>query len=1049
MLKSLIRWSLSNRAIVIMLAAGVVAWSIYALTQLPVDVLPELTAPTVTVMADHPGLAPADMERLVTFPIESALNGTPDVRRVRSTTVTGAAVVWAEFDWGQDPYRPRQLVSERLSLVADSLPPGSGPPILGPSTSIMGEILFIALASDRHDGVELRTLADTRVRRQILAIPGVAQVMPIGGAPRQIEVRLSPRRLQEHRVSLQEVEQALIAANSNSSAGFLTQGGRELLIRGIARLTTPESVAETVVRAKNTVPVLVKDLGRVAPGPSLVRGDGAFNGEPAVVLGIQRQPGTNTLDLTDRIDAALEGLASSLPGGVTIHNDLFRQSDLIETAIANLEEVLGYGALLVVAVLAVFLANFRASLICLLAVPLSLCVSVVGFHYFGLTLNSMTLGGLAIAIGELVDDALIDVENVARRLRLNGLPAPADQLPDGEVVFRASSEIRNSIAFATVIVLLVFLPVIVLESVEGILLRPLALAYMTALLASLLVALTVTPALAHYLLPGSHAIRRGGEPALARLLKRAYRPLLIWTLSRWRWVLALSIVTVALAVAGTLRFGRSFLPELHEGSLTVSAVTLPGTSLAQSSRMGAALEKALLEIPEVVSTGRRTGRSERDEHLQGVESSEIDVRLALGGRNKEGVLEEVRRRASLFPGMNISVGQPISHRIDHVLSGTRSAVAVKIFGEDLATLRRLAAEVEQAMRGLPGVVDLAAERQTVMPTVSVRFLRDALARHGMPAGTAARAMEMAFLGTQIGVVREGRIPVPLVLRLEAGAPRDLESIRETLIQTPSGASVPLSSIAEVREDRGPNFISREGTERKIVVSCNVTGGDLGGVVNRIRGRVAQRVPLPPGYRVEYGGQFESQQRAVWRLLWTGCLVIGAIFVLLLTAFRSRSDALIVMCNLPLALVGGVAGVFLGGGILSLASVIGFITLFGIATRNGIMLVSHIKHLVHEEGVIDRREAVIRGASERLVPILMTAATTGIALLPVGLAAGETGSEIHAPLAMVVICGLLTSTVLNMLVVPSMYHRFGGFGSVGGPRGVRKNHPGRSGPRSSL
>lgn len=1042
MLQSLIRWSLSNRAIVIMLAASMVAWSVYALTQLPVDVLPELTAPTVAVIADHPGLAPADMERLVTFPIESALNGTPDVRRVRSTTVTGAAVVWAEFDWGQNPYRSRQLVTERLSLVADSLPPGTGPPTLRPSTSIMGEILFIALASDSRDGVELRTVSDTRVRRRILAVPGVAQVVPIGGAPRQMEVLLSPELLRSHGVPTGEVEQALMAANSNSSAGFLTQGGRELLIRGIARLTTADSIAQTVVRAQDTVPVLVRDLGRVTTGSGLVRGAGAFNGQPAVVLGIQRQPGTNTLDLTDRIDAALEDLARSLPSGITIHADVFRQADLIETAIANLQEVLAYGAVLVVAVLAAFLANFRASLICLCAIPLSICVSVAGFQHLGLTLNCMTLGGLAIAIGELVDDALIDVENVVRRLRLNRLLAPADRLPNVEVVYRASSEIRNSITFATVIVLMVFLPVLALESVEGILLRPLAVAYMTALLASLLVALTVTPALSYIVLPGSRAVRRGREAALAGLMKAAYRPLLRWTLSRWSWVLALSVAAVALAAASSLRFGRSFLPEFHEGSLTISAVTLPGTSLAQSSKMGAALEKALLQIPEVVSTGRRTGRSERDEHLQGVESSEIDVRLALERRTKEEVLEEIRRRASLFPGMNISVGQPISHRIDHVLSGTRSAVAVKVYGEDLGTLRGLAAEIEQSMRGLPGVVDLATERQAMMPTVNVRFRRDALARHAMAAGMAARAMETAFLGTQIGVVRDGRIPVPLVIRMEGGPPRDLESIRGTLIRTPSGAFVALSSLAEVREERGPNFISREGTERKIVVSCNVTGGDVGGVVSRIRERVGANVALPPEYRVEYGGQFESQERATWRILWTGTLVIAAIFVLLLTALRSRSDALIVMCNLPLALVGGVAGVFLGGGILSLASVIGFITLFGIATRNGIMLVSHIQHLVREEGVVDRREAVIRGASERLVPILMTAATTGIALLPVGLAAGETGSEIHAPLAMVVICGLFTSTVLNMLVVPAMYHRFGSFGAGGGPRILSGRRSGR-------
>lgn len=1035
MLDSLIRWSLENRAIVLTLAVAVLGLGGYAVTQLPVDVLPDITAPTVTLLAEHPGMAPTDMERLVTFPIETVLNGIPDVRRVRSATAVGAAVIWVEFDWGRDLYRARQMVTERMALVSGSLPPGTSAPTLGPTSSIMGEILFIALTSDRHDGVDLRTVADTQIRRRILSIPGVAQATPLGGGQKQYQVLVAPDLLQDYGVSLSEARAALAGASANTSAGFLTHGGREYLVRGIARFEDLESVRQTVVRASGTTPVLVRDIGRVAAGESLRRGDGSYSGEPAVVIGIRKQPEANTLTLTARIDQVLDELAGSLPEGMRIHRRVFRQSEFIETAINNLEEALSYGGLLVVVVLALFLANARASAIALCAIPLSLCVTFLGFRLFDLTINSMTLGGLAIAIGELVDDALIDVENVFRRSRLN-LMAPRDRRrPRFQVVHLASREIRLSIAFATLIVILVFVPVLMLESVEGIVLRPLAFAYVTALLASLLVALTVTPVLCFYLFPRTPAKKMADDSALIRLLKKRYRPVVHWTLNHWALVAALSLVLLAAAVGGFARMGRSFLPAFNEGSLTVSAVTLPGTSLVESARLGAALERTLLQVPEVASTGRRTGRAELDEHLQGVESAEIDVLLEMKDRPKEEVLADIRRRATLIPGTNVNVGQPISHRIDHLLSGTRSSVAVKIFGDDLRTLRSLAADVEGAMREVEGVVDLASEQQADIPTVTARFSRDALSHYAMPAGAAAEALETVFLGTRVGTVPEGQVPVPLVLRYDGGMPTDLETVRRTMIDTPSGARVPLSAIAEIREERSPNVVTREGVRRKIVVSCNVAGGDLRGVVTRIQERVAEKVKLPPGYRIEYGGQFESQEQATRRILWAGSIVVVAIFVLLVTAFRSRTDALLVMCNLPLALVGGVAGVYLADGILSVASLIGFITLFGIATRNGIMLVSHFQHLALKEGVTDRREAVIRGASERLAPILMTALSTGIALLPVALALGETGSEIHAPLALVVLCGLFSSTVLNMLVVPAVYYRFGRFGQPGQSEGT--------------
>ena len=1026
MLNTLIRWSLANRPLVVALTAGFLAWGGYAVTQLPIDVLPDLTAPTVTVIAENPGMAPTDMEYLVTFPIETAVNGAPGVRRVRSATAVGVTIIWVEFDWGEDIYRARQTVTERLNVAAASLPPGTSQPLLGPISSIMGEVLFIALTSDRHGGVELRTIADTAIRRRILAIPGVAQVTPIGGGRKQYQVLLSPEKLKAYQVSLTEVLDALTAANTNTSAGFRVDGGQEYLIQGIGRFVHMDEIRQTVVTARNAIPIYIGDLGTVRVGEALKRGEGSLNGESAVVIGIRKQPQVNTLELTSAIDAALAEIEASLPTGMRIHSNVFRQADFIEVAIANLEEALSYGGLLVVAVVILFLANARASAITLFAIPFSLVAAFLGLKALGLTINGMTLGGLAIAIGELVDDAVIDVENVFRRLRQN-VRLPHDERRSAlEVVYQASSEIRGSVVFATLIVMLVFAPLFFLSGVEGRLLRPLGFAYIIALFASLVVALTLTPVLCSYLLPSAKAVMKRDDPALIRFLKKLYRPVIRWSLDHSHLVMASSLIGLAAAVTSFGWMGRAFIPEFNEGTLTISAVTVPGTSLEESDRLGSALEKILLDVPEVVSTARRTGRAELDEHLQGVESAEIDVRLEMNGRPKQDVLEEIRERATLIPGTNINIGQPISHRIDHMLSGTRSNVAVKIFGDDLNTLRALAKQVEQAMSGIPGLVDLASEQQTDIPTVSVRFRRDALARYGMPAGTAAEALKTVFLGLEVGSILEGQVAFPLVVRYESGRPEDMETIRQAMIDTPSGARVPLSAIAEIREDRSPNFVTRENVQRKIVVSCNVPGGDLRGVVDDIQNRIAEEVDLPPGYRIEYAGQFESEAQATRRILLLGALVLVGILVLLATVFRSWSDALIIMFNLPLALVGGVVGVFLAGGILSVASLIGFITLFGVATRNGIMLISHIKHLIAEEGVTDFREAVTRGASERLAPILMTAMSTGLALIPIGLGLGEAGSEIHAPLALVVLCGLFSSTVLNMIVVPAAYWRFGRF-----------------------
>jgi CzcA family heavy metal efflux pump len=1023
MFDTLIRWSINNRALVIVLAAALLASSPYLISTIPVDVLPDLTAPTVTILAEAGGMVPVELESLVTFPIEASLNGASGVRRVRSATAVGVAIIWTEFEWGEDIYRARQTVTEKLNLVRGSLPPEVRV-ALAPISSIMGEILFITLESDRHSPMDLRTTADTVIRRRLLAVGGVSQVTPTGGGQRQYQVLVSPSKLQAYDLTVGQVEEALRQANRNTSAGFRVAGGQEYLIQGMGRVTGLKDLADTVVAARGTVPVFLRDVAEVRIGEALKRGAGSHNARPAIVMGIQKQPGANTLDLTHELDRVLDEIQATLPAGMKIEKNVFRQADFIEIAVRNLLLALRDGSLLVVVVAVVFLANLRASVITLLAIPLSLAAAIWGLKWAGFTINAMSLGGLAIAIGELVDDAIIDVENVFRRLRLNAAKPEEQRLAAPEVVYRASVEIRSSVVFATLIVALVFLPLLFLESVEGRLLRPLAFAYILSLLASLVVALTVTPALCSLVLPRSKAVLRGLEPKLVAWLKALYQPTLRFALDHTATVLAGFGLLLVAAGASVFWMGRSFLPEFNEGTLTISAVTLPGSSLADSDQLGRSLEKLLLGVPEVASTARRTGRTELDEHVQGVESAELDVTLRMRSRPKQEVLEDIRRRVTLLPGMNVTIGQPISHRIDHMLSGTRANVAVKIFGDDLQVLRSLARQVQAAMSGVAGVVDLSVEQQMEIPTVRVRFDREALGRYGLGAGAAADALQVATLGRDVGQVLEGQVSFPLVVRYLPDGSSDLEAIRQTLIDTPSGARIPLAAVADIREDRGPNFVTRENVQRKIVVQCNVAGRDLRGVVQDVQRRVQATVQLPPGYHLAYGGQFESEARASQRLLWMGLAVLVGIYAILLTAFRSSREALIIMLNLPLALIGGAAGVFLGGGVLSVASLIGFITLFGIATRNGIMLVSHVRHLVEEEGAGDFRRAVIQGASERLAPIFMTAMATGLALVPIALGLGKTGSEIQAPMALVILCGLFTSTSLNMVVVPSVYYRFG-------------------------
>jgi CzcA family heavy metal efflux pump len=1023
-MKRLIHWSIDHHWIVIALSVLLLAAGAWTARDMPVDVFPDLTAPTVTILAEGHGMAPEEMESLVTFPVESAINGASGVRRVRSATAVGVGVIWVEFDWGTDIYIARQLVAEKLALVAGTLPPQIERPVLAPISSIMGEILFFALSSEVGDPLALRTVADTVVRRRLLAIPGVSQVTPIGGAERQFQVIASPEALRANGVSLTELLDAVRASSENTSAGIYTEGPQEYVLQAVGRVRSTEEIGDSVVAMRGTRSVLVRDVADVREGAALKRGEGSRNGKPAVIVGVQKQPGANTIEVTERLDRELDALQRDLPAGMTIDRRIFRQSDFIQVAVNNVIAALRDGGVLVIAVVVVFLANMRAAAITLTAIPLSLAAAVLILRAMGASINTMTLGGLAIAIGALVDDAIIDVENVVRRLRENaGRPEDA-RLPAAVVVREATLEIRTSIVFATVIIVLVFVPIFGLTGVEGRLLTPLASAYIVALLASLAVAIVVTPALCFAFLPGAASITRGHEGRVAHALTSRFARVLPYALDRPVLVTGVAAALLIVAVVATTRFGTAFLPEFHEGSLTISVNTLPGTALAKSDDLGTRVEQILLAQPEVVATARRTGRAELDEHVQGVEAAEIDVGLRESERPRDELLAELRRGFGGLPGTNVTIGQPISHRIDHMLSGTRANIAVKIVGDDLVTLRRLGERVRDAMMTVEGAADISLEQQTDIPFVRFVVDRGAAARYGLTVQDVAAAIETSFAGTTVGRVFDRGVAFDLVVKLDAASASDVERIADLPIDTPAGGTVPVRAVAAVRREMGANMILRENVQRRIVVSSNVAGRDLGSVVGDIQAVVAEQVPMPDGYRVEYGGQFESQQSASQRLAALGGAAIAGVFLMLLLAFGRARDALLVMVNLPLALIGGVAGVFLAGGVLSVASMIGFITLFGIATRNGIMLVSHIRHLMDVEGVGSFREAVERGARERLLPILMTAMAAGLALVPLALAAGESGSEIQTPMAIVILCGLTTSTLLNMFVVPSLYLRYG-------------------------
>lgn len=1024
MIANIISWSLRNKLFVVIAGLILLAWGGWQATKTPVDVFPDLTAPAVTVVAEAHGMAPTDVENLVTFQIETALNGAPGVRRVRSSTKTGLAVVTVEFDWGTDLYLARQVVAERLQVARASLPPDLPAPAMTPAASIMGEILFIALHSQKHSGMEVKNAAEQVLKRRLLAIPGVAEVMTIGGDSQQFQVTVKPERLAAYGLTVDEVMQALRDGNQNATAGFYAEGGQEYLIQGQGRIVQLDDIAETVIAVKHGQPVLVRHVAEVGIGAAPKRGVGSHNGKPAVILGIQKQPGANTLELTARLDRTLAEIQAGLPDGMKIETHIFRQSDFIEVSIANLRTALIEGAVLVVAIVFAFLLSARATAITLLAIPLSLVAAVLSMKALSISINTMTLGGMAIALGALVDDAIIVVENIVRRLRENLAKPPGEQVGAPHVVFEATKEIQGSIVFATLIIMLVFLPLFFLSGVEGRLMVPLGFAYVVSLAASLFVAITVTPVLAAIFLPQSKIVRANVEPRFVHALRARYRGLLDVTVTRWQPIALASAVALVVSLVALAFAGRAFLPDFNEGTLTVGTATLPGTSLEESDRLGRMVEEILLSHPEVVATARRTGRAEGDPHAMDVSASEMEVTLKMKERSKEDFLAALRADLATVPGSQIVVGQPISHRIDHMLSGSRSNIAVKIFGPELGELRRLTAAVKSVVQEVPGAVDVTDEQQSDIPFLTVRFKREALARHGLSIREVAETIEVAFSGVVASRVQQGQASYDLAVRFDPAARASIEAIRATLITTAGGAHLPLSALADIDNTRGPYSISRENVQRKMVVMANVAGRDLAGVVDEIRTKVGAGVTVPAGYHIEYGGQFESAEEASRTLLLLGAAVLAGIFLLLYIAFRSARDALLIMLNLPLSIIGGVVGVFVAGGVLSVASIIGFITLFGIATRNGVMMIAHIHHLVEHEGVTDMVQAVKRGAEERLVPILMTALAAGLALVPLALAAGQPGSEIQSPMAVVILCGLLSSTVLNMLVVPALYLRFG-------------------------
>ena len=1025
MLDAVIRLALRFRlltiatAVVLLVAGGV------TLTRLPIDVFPDLNRPRVTILTEAHGLAPEEVETLVTFPIESVLNGATGVQAVRSASGVGLSVIWVEFAWGTDIYVDRQIVAEKLAVAMGRLPADIRPQ-MAPISSIMGQVIHVGL--EPTDGsvspLELRTLADWVVRQRLLTIPGVAQVVVMGGGRKQFQVLVDPDRLLQFGVTLHEVEVAVRASNANATGGYLDQGGTELLVRSLGRIESVDDLLAVVVKPSEPRPVLLGQVAKVVEGPQVKRGDASVNGKPGVILVIAKQPGADTRTLSDRVDAALADLQESLPSGVKINGDLYQQRKFIDLSIQNVIEALRDGGILVVVVLFLFLLNLRTTFITLTAIPLSIVVTGLVFDWFGMSINTMTLGGLAVAIGELVDDAIVDVENIYRRLREN--QQRSDPKPALRVVYEASSEVRNSIVFSTMLVVLVFLPLFALGGIEGRLFTPLGIAYIVSILASLLVSLTVTPVLAYWLLPRANFMKHDRDSLLLRVLK-AVAGWAIRLSLRFPWaILAAVAVATLVSVGVVMQLGRDFLPPFDEGTVQVNVILPPGTSLDASNRIAAMVDERIRTVSGVANFSRRTGRGEQDEHAEGVNASEIVISFDPdAGRGREEVLEEIREKLKDVPGVVTSVEQPLAHLISHMLSGVKAQVGIKLFGDDLGVLRRTAERMEAAIADVPGVTDLMVEQQVEIPQLQIRLRRDRLARYGLTADAVNEFIETAMNGRVVSEVLDGQRTFDLLVRLDEPHRGDLDVLRQVAINLPGGGRVPLETVAEIVEGSGPNTINRENVRRRIIVQCNTTGRDLEGVVSDIQQRLKPlEAELPTGYFVEYGGQFESQREATRMLGLLSLVSFAGMFLALTTLFRSTNLALQVLAALPMAAIGAVAAILLTNQSLTVASMVGFISLGGIASRNGILLIAHYLHLVEHEGEGFTHEMVERAGRERVAPMMMTALTAGIALVPLVLAAGEPGKEILYPVATVILGGLISSTLLDFFVHPALFWCFG-------------------------
>ncbi len=1022
MLNKIISYSLQNRLSILVVSALLVAAGIYVAKQMEVDVFPDLNAPTVVVMTEAAGMAPEEVERIVTFPIETAVNGATDVRRVRSSSTTGFSVVWVEFDWGTDIYRARQVVSEKLATIGDAFPDAVGTPTLGPQSSIMGEVLILGLTADTTSLQDLRTLADWTIRPRLLSTGGVAQVTVLGGDIREYQVLLDPGRMKHYGVSLDEALAALDNVNRNVSGGIRYESANEYIVRGVVATDRPEIMAQALVKHMNGEPILLEHIADVGIGNKAPKmGMASERTKPAVLLTVTKQPNTGTIDLTEKLDEAVEEFRGALPADIRISSDAFRQSRFINSSIDNVESSLYEGCLFVVIVLFIFLMNVRTTVISLLAIPISLLASILTLKLLGLTINTMSLGGMAIAIGSLVDDAIVDVENVFRHLRENRMRPLAERLPMLTVVYEASKEVRMPILNSTLIIIATFLPLFFLSGMEGLMLAPLGISFIVSLFASTVVALTLTPVLCTYLLgreaTGKQLDTEEKDPYVARKLKQGYGRVLRWALARKKGVVAAIAIVFIAAMALFFTFGRSFLPAFNEGAFTINVATMPGIALEESNAIGLRAERLIMEVPEIRTVIRKTGRAELDEHAQGVNSSEIEAPFELDGRSKDEVLAELRQKLEALPGINLEIGQPISHRIDAMLSGTKANIAIKVFGPDLNQLFTIGNRIKAAIEPIPGMADLNVEQQVERPQLTIVPKRDILARYGITVPEFSELVETMLAGRVVSQVYEGGRAFDLTVKVGRDYQETLASIRELTIDG-NGQKVPLAYVADIRSTAGPNTINRENVQRNIVVSANVAGRDLRGVVNDIQRAIAENVALPEGYHVAYGGQFESEAEASQTLLVTSLFALLIVFLLLYNQFKSTLQSTVILLSLPLALIGGVVAIWLTSGIMSIPSIIGFISLFGIATRNGLLLIDHYNNLVAGGKALE--EAIWQGSMDRLTPIIMMAVSTALALLPLAIRSDLPGNEIQSPMAQVILGGLLSSTLLNMIVVPIVY-----------------------------